>query len=109
MEDIENISILKDASATIYGFRTSTGVVLVTIKKGKEERSNINVSSYYGVQNLTRYLSESDAYTYVRAFAEAEQNEGKPISTTPEILEKWRQGTEKGFQGTDYLDYIIRK
>jgi TonB-linked SusC/RagA family outer membrane protein len=109
MEDIESISVLKDASATIYGFRASNGVVLVTTKKGKTGKSNISVSSYYGVQNLTRYLSASNAYTYVRAFAEAEQNEGKPISTTPEILEKWRQGTEKGFQSTDYRDYILKK
>lgn len=109
MEDIESISILKDASATVYGFRASNGVVLVTTKKGKAGRSNINVSSYYGMQNLTRYLSASDAYTYVRALAEAEQNEGKVVSTTPEILGKWRQGTETGFQGTDYLDYIIHR
>ena len=54
MEDIESISILKDASATIYGFRASNGVVLVTTKKGKTGKSNISVSSYYGVQNLTR-------------------------------------------------------
>lgn len=109
MEDIENISVLKDASAAIYGFRASNGVILVTTKKGKmSQKNSINVSSYYGLQNLTRYISASNAGDYVRALAEAEQNAGLTPTTTPEILEKWRQGTEKGFQGTNYRDYIIK-
>ena len=110
MEDIENISVLKDASASLYGFRASNGVVLVTTKKGKVGMKNsLTVSSYYQVQNLTRYISASGAGDYVRALAEAEQNAGIAPSTTPEILEKWRVGTEKGYQGTDYRDYILRK
>jgi TonB-linked SusC/RagA family outer membrane protein len=108
-EDIENISILKDASATVYGFRASNGVVLVTTKKGRSNRSSFNVHTYYALQNVTRYPKASDAYTYVRALAEAEQNEGRPVTTTPEILEKWRQGTEKGFQSTNYRDVILQK
>ncbi|MEO5562312.1 MAG: SusC/RagA family TonB-linked outer membrane protein, partial [Chitinophagaceae bacterium] len=110
LEDIENISILKDASASLYGFRASNGVVLVTTKKGRSAQKNIlSVNSYFQMQNLTRYLSASNAGDYVRAFAEAEQNEGKVVTTTPEILEKWRVGTEKGFQGTNYRDYILKK
>jgi len=110
MEDIENISVLKDASASLYGFRASNGVVLVTTKKGKSSLKNsVNVSSYYQLQNLTRYISASGAADYVRALAEAEQNAGLSPTTTPDILEKWRQGTEKGYQGTNYRDYILKK
>lgn len=110
LEDIENISVLKDASASLYGFRASNGVVLVTTKKGKSAQKNsLSVSSYYQLQNLTRYISASSAGDYVRALAEAEQNAGLAPTTTPEILEKWRQGTEKGFQGTNYRDYILKK
>lgn len=110
LEDIENISVLKDASASLYGFRASNGVVLVTTKKGKSgQKNSLNVSSYYQLQNLTRYISASNAGDYVRALAEAEQNAGLTPTTTPEILEKWRLGTEKGFQGTNYRDYILKK
>jgi TonB-linked SusC/RagA family outer membrane protein len=110
LEDIENISVLKDASASIYGFRASNGVVLVTTKKGKASQKNVlNISSYYALQNVTRYMTASNAGDYVRALAEAEQNAGLTPTTTPEILEKWRQGTEKGFEGTDYRDFIIQK
>ena len=110
IEDIENISVLKDASASIYGFRASNGVVLVTTKKGKAAQKNTTtISSYYGLQNVTRYMKASNAGEYVRALAEAEQNAGQTPTTTPEILEKWRKGTEPGFQGTDYRDYILQK
>ncbi|MEJ8843584.1 SusC/RagA family TonB-linked outer membrane protein [Lacibacter sp. H375] len=109
-EDIENISVLKDASATIYGFRASNGVVLVTTKKGRSAAKNtLSINTYYSMQNVTRYPNASDAYTYVRALAEAEQNEGRTVTTTPDILEKWRQGKEKGFIGTNYRDFIIQK
>jgi TonB-linked SusC/RagA family outer membrane protein len=110
IEDIENISVLKDASASVYGFRASNGVVLLTTKKGKSsQKSSLNVSSYYALQNITRYMSAANAGDYVRALAEAEQNAGITPTTTPEILEKWRQGIEPGYQSTNYRDYIIQK
>jgi TonB-linked SusC/RagA family outer membrane protein len=51
--DIENISVLKDASATsIYGSRAANGVIAITTKKGQAGVSTIRVSSQYGVSNL---------------------------------------------------------
>src|SRR3546814_167314 len=56
LEDIESITVLKDASASVYGLRASNGVVLITTKKGRKgEHTSINVTSYYGMQNLTRF------------------------------------------------------
>ncbi len=53
-EDIESVSILKDASATaIYGTQAANGVMLVTTKKGKMGQSNFNVSANFGMQQLT--------------------------------------------------------
>ena len=107
--DIENISVLKDASAAIYGLRAANGVVLVTTKKGKMgEKTSINLSGYYGMQNFTRFPQPANAYQYMRALAESDQNKGLPASLTPEILSKWQQGTEPGYRSTDYFDYIMR-
>jgi TonB-linked SusC/RagA family outer membrane protein len=51
--DIETISILKDAASTaIYGARGSNGVVLITTKGGKDGKTNFNVSIDYGIQNI---------------------------------------------------------
>lgn len=53
--DIENISVLKDASATaIYGSRASNGVMMITTKKGNKDKLKINFNSTFGVQNKTR-------------------------------------------------------
>lgn len=55
--DIESIEILKDASATaIYGSRGSNGVVMITTKKGKSGKLNVNYSAYYGVQKASNSL-----------------------------------------------------
>ena len=50
--DIESISVLKDASAAIYGARAANGVILVTTKRGKTGRPSIQVSSSYGLQTF---------------------------------------------------------
>lgn len=119
-EDIESISILKDGAAALYGFRASNGVVLVTTKKGKRgDKGRLSVNTYYQLQNYTRYPDPSDAYTYMRASAEAMQNtntigngggiNGGNVTITPEELEKWRLGTETGYQTNNYRDYILRR
>jgi TonB-linked SusC/RagA family outer membrane protein len=108
LEDIENITILKDASASIYGLRASNGVVLVTTKKGKKnEKPSINMSGYYGFQNFTRYPHPANAGQYVRALVESEQNLGRDPSLlyTPAELAKWENGTYKSY---DYYKEVLR-
>ncbi|TJY67977.1 TonB-dependent receptor [Sphingobacterium alkalisoli] len=112
LEDIESISILKDAAAAVYGFRAAQGVVLITTKKGsKGENTKVNINGYHGWQNLSRFPIMANAAQYTRGEVEAEQNEGRnPNSVyTPEVLAKWQAGTEPGYQGYDYYDMVIRK
>lgn len=112
IEDIESITVLKDASAAIYGLRASNGVVLVTTKKGKKnEKVSINVNGYYGWQNLTRFPKLANAEQYTRGLAEAAQNRGEDPNSvyTKEELAKWAAGTEKGYKSYDYYDMIMRK
>jgi TonB-dependent SusC/RagA subfamily outer membrane receptor len=112
LEDIESISILKDAAAAVYGFRASRGVVLITTKKGaKGESAKININGYQGWQNLTRFPTMANAKQYTRGLVEAAQNENRDPRTvyTPEELAKWQAGTEPGYQGYDYYDMVIRK
>lgn len=112
IEDIESITVLKDASAAIYGLRASNGVVLVTTKKGKKnEKVSINVNGYYGWQNLTRFPELANAEQYTRGLAEAAQNRGEDPNSvyTKEELAKWAAGAEKGYKSYDYYDMIMRK
>jgi TonB-dependent starch-binding outer membrane protein SusC len=60
--DIESISILKDAAAaSIYGARASNGVVVITTKRGNNQKTQINMNAYYGVQQVWRKLDMLNA------------------------------------------------
>lgn len=60
--DIESIDILKDASATaIYGSRGANGVIIITTKRGKSNKSQITLESSYGLQSLRKKLDLLDA------------------------------------------------
>lgn len=106
--DIESISVLKDASASIYGVRAANGVVVVTTKKGKRNSENVvNVIANYGLQNLSSFPKPADAPTYIEKYIQSQTVQGVANKKyTQEDLDKWRQGTEKGYKPFDWYDYI---
>ena len=106
--DIESISVLKDASAALYGVRAANGVVVVTTKKGKRNTKNqINVNARYGVQNMFRFPKPANAETYVRSIIQSDAILGStnPTYTMPD-LEKWKAGTEYGYREFDWYDFV---
>jgi TonB-linked SusC/RagA family outer membrane protein len=73
--DIESITVLKDASATaIYGVRASNGVVLITTKRGQEGQARVNFSASYGVQNLNKRYDVLSTQEYAALYREAYEN-----------------------------------
>ncbi|MGZ8556898.1 MAG: TonB-dependent receptor [Chitinophagaceae bacterium] len=71
-QDIESISVLKDASsAAIYGVRASNGVILITTKKGKSGRPKVEVASSFGVQNIKKTYSVLNTQQYYALVKEA--------------------------------------
>lgn len=98
--DIETMTVLKDAAAAIYGSRAANGVILVTTKKGKGA-SKVNYSYYYGKQKAT-FLPKTinDPIAYMKLKNQALKNEGKsPDYSDAEIAEY-----EKGML-TDPITY----
>jgi len=72
LSDIESIEVLKDASATaIYGARGSNGVVIITTKKGKRGRNQVNLETQYGVQSVSKKLDLLNAEQYALLVNEA--------------------------------------
>ncbi|SFT11306.1 TonB-linked outer membrane protein, SusC/RagA family [Zhouia amylolytica] len=65
--DIESISILKDASAAIYGVRGGDGVILVTTKRGKAGKTQVNYHGYTGVQKAVKFPEPASAAAYIQA------------------------------------------
>lgn len=108
--DIESISVLKDASAAIYGMRAANGVVVVTTKRGRLNSGNrINFDSYVGFQNWMRFPDVlNNSYDYMRYRAEAEINRYGSTNITPEELEKYRQGTEPNYRSFNWKDFILK-
>ncbi len=90
--DIESITILKDASATaIYGARGANGVVLITTKRGKAGKTNVTLDSYYGVQQVARQYPVMNRDEFI-AFANENAVNAKqklpypdPVSSYPDI------------------------
>jgi TonB-linked SusC/RagA family outer membrane protein len=110
--DIESITILKDASAAIYGVRAANGVVVVTTKQGRRNSGNtININAYTGVQNWSRFTDVlTNSYDYQRYRAEAEVNRYGSTAITQAELDKWKQGTLPGYNKSfDWRDFIIKK
>lgn len=73
--DIESIQVLKDASATaIYGSRGANGVIIITTKKGKANRKELNFDAYYGTQQVANELDMLNATQYNNLLREAREN-----------------------------------
>ena len=73
--DIESISVLKDASATaIYGVRAANGVIIITTKRGSEGKPKVNVSASYGIQNIFKRYDVTSVQDYVMLTREAWNN-----------------------------------
>lgn len=108
--DIEAISILKDASASIYGVRAANGVVVVTTKKGRRNTKNtVTINARYGWQSASAFPKPADASTYVSNWIQSETLQGVEEHNrkyTMEDLAKWQQGTEKGYKSFDWYDFI---
>ena len=74
--DIESIQVLKDASAGIYGSRSSNGVILITTKKGKEGTPKLTYNTYYGSQKVINKLKLTNATQYAGLRNQAVTNDG---------------------------------
>jgi TonB-linked SusC/RagA family outer membrane protein len=89
--EIESVSILKDATATaVYGVRGANGVILVTTRRGASDQPEISLSYEKGLTNFTRFPNALGAYDYATLVNEASKNDGTNPRYTAEQLEGWR-------------------
>ncbi len=73
--EIDNVTVLKDASAAVYGVRAANGVVLVTTKKGAEGRTKFSYDNTISIQTPTYEPSLMDAVGYMTIYNEMMRNE----------------------------------
>ena len=104
--DIESISVLKDAaSAAIYGSKASNGVILITTKRGKTGKARISYNGYVGVQKPTEMIDRMSSYDYARLFNQSLVAEGLNARFSDEDLQKFKDGSSPyTHPNTDWYD-----
>jgi TonB-linked SusC/RagA family outer membrane protein len=111
--EIENITILKDASATaLYGVKGANGVIIVKTRRGKEGRPGINASIQRSVQTPTRMPQFLDSYNLALLANEAYKNDN-PTGTLPpytaEAIEAYRTGSDPyKYPNVDWIDEMLK-
>ncbi|WP_245893130.1 TonB-dependent receptor [Parapedobacter indicus] len=110
-DDIESISVLKDAaSSSIYGVRGANGVILVTTKQGKSGgKPAISLNSYFGMQTPTALPEFLGSPDYMMLQNEANINAGQNPTYTEEQIQVARDGSDPNyFANTDWIDEVYK-
>ena len=132
--EIESITVLKDASATaVFGVRGANGVVLITTKRGSEGKAKISVSTAWTALSPTKMVEQASSYEYANFYNQMSYNDylqtantavanGKYASLaayqaenafnpsfSAEIIKKFQDGSDPiRFPNTSWADYIMK-
>lgn len=112
--EVEDITILKDASSTaVFGVRGANGVVLVTTKRGTEGKPRMNFSTSFAVQMPTRLPEFANSYEYATTYVNAQRRDGvaeDQLAFTDEAIEAYRTHSNPlAYPDTDWTDLLIKK
>jgi TonB-linked SusC/RagA family outer membrane protein len=107
--DIESISVLKDASAAVYGFRSANGVVLVTTKKGQAGKFTLEYNGTYGIQRRSGVPLMADPVQYMTIANQMAERAGGPAAGLSRVfpdslINLYKNGTLKG---TDWINLCM--
>ncbi|MFV0521754.1 MAG: SusC/RagA family TonB-linked outer membrane protein [Mangrovibacterium sp.] len=106
-EDIDNISVLKDAAASsIYGSRAPFGVILVTTKRGKKGKTRVNYNNSFRLSSPINLPKQMDSYTFANYFNQAASNAGQGAVFSASVMQQMLDfqaagGTSTGGLPTD--------
>lgn len=108
--DIESISVLKDAaSAAIYGSKASNGVILITTKRGKSGAPRISYNGYVSIQDPTMLQDLMSSYDYARLYDKARIEQGLEPRFNEEAYQKFKDGSDPyNYPNTDWLGLAFR-
>ena len=127
--EIESISVLKDASATaVFGVRGANGVILVTTKRGTTGKASVTASANAAVQTISKFIDFADSYTYGQMWNYTAITDALPMTQWPgsvtipdygkyadvgirfsqDVMEHFRTGDmPRTFPNMDWIKYIM--
>jgi len=109
--EIESISVLKDAASTaVYGIRGANGVIVVTTKSGTIGKPRISYSGNVSIQSFTGLPKTLNSYDNARLINEANKNDGLALTWTDDELRKFKDGSDPlGYPDVNWLEYLTKK
>lgn len=109
-EDIASFSVLKDASAAIYGARAANGVILITTKRGAKGKPRFTFNNSVGWSQPTRMSGLLDSWQYATVENEYCDNfSGAPHKWTDEDIQKFKDGSSPlSYPNTNWLDVLFK-
>lgn len=111
VDDVESISVLKDAAATaVYGVRGANGVVLVTTKRGSKEKIQITARATVKLSQIKRLPEYLSSYDYARLANEARAMSGESDLYTPIQLDIIKNNLDPElYPNVNWIDQIMKK
>ena len=108
--EIESITVLKDASATaVFGVRGANGVVLITTKRGAEGKAKISINSSFSAVTPTKMVEQANSYEYATFHNAMRANDGKAPYFSSEIIQKFQDGSSPIlFPSMEWTDYLMK-
>ena len=108
--DIESISVLKDAaSAAIYGSKAANGVILVTTKRGKTGKPTVSYSGNVSFSNVATLIDRLSSYDYARLYNKLMIQDGASPRFSDDDLRLFQDGSDPyGHPNTIWTDYVYR-
>lgn len=107
--DIESISILKDASAAIYGAQAANGVILINTKRGKTGKPTLSYTFNQGITKPTRIPKMASSALYGEFINELMVEKGQQARYTADELEKFRDGSDPlNYPNTNWLKEVLK-
>ena len=108
--EIESITVLKDASATaVFGVRGANGVVLITTKRGVEGKAHITFNTSFSALTPTEMVEQTSSYEYATFHNAMRANDGKDPYFSQSVLDMFQNGTDPiRFPSMKWTDYLMK-
>ncbi|REG88700.1 SusC/RagA family TonB-linked outer membrane protein [Algoriphagus antarcticus] len=106
---IETITVLKDASAAIYGAQAANGVILITTKRGSSGKTKIEINMNQGFNRPTRIPKMANSEQYLTMLNEIEMYQGRPQRFSDEEIMNYREGSDPWrYPDTDWFNEVLK-
>ena len=108
--EIESVTVLKDASATaVFGIRGANGVILITTKRGKEGKATVTFNTSASILQPTKMVEQANSYEYATFYNQLMINDGAAPRFSDVLVQKFKDHSDPIlYPDTRWADYIMK-